>query len=417
MRVHHAIGARARVTVHIFKNSQLWESAMAEYLNRIGAGLILLDAAPLSYDWVPPEVVGREEEQSALASMFTSIATPGMSCRAIITGNVGSGKTVLSRAFADDLSRHLSTARTIIPVHVNCRNHPTTAQVLQRVAKSLDDRWPERGFSSSEVIQGIRRNLRTRNQHMLLILDEVDHLLRRDDGDLLYQLLRIDEGRDESGTLSLILISQEQVLDRLEAAIISRFGQSNHLALKPYSANQLTAIASQRAALATRHGAVSEEILTLIGQSSADSGDARVAIELLESSVMQAEKGGCREVEAKHVQKRTAMRVNTVEPSIVDQLPEHEKLVLLAICRRLRRDPEITTGDAEQLYKVVCEEFNAKPRSHTTFWKHLKSLENRGLMESRMATAKAGRGRTQYITMPDTLPSTIESRLENALKH
>ncbi|MEE3082758.1 MAG: AAA family ATPase [Candidatus Thermoplasmatota archaeon] len=389
---------------------------MAEYLNRIGAGLILLDAAPLSYDWVPPEVVGREDEQKALASMFTTIGTPGMSCRAIITGNVGSGKTVLSRAFGDDLARHLATTRTITPVHVNCRNHPTTSQVLQRVAKSLDEGWPERGFSSSEVIQGIRRNLRTRKQHMLLILDEVDHLLRRDDGDLLYQLLRIDEGRDESGTLSLILVSQEQVLDRLEGAIISRFGQSNHLNLKPYSAEQLTAIATQRATLATRHGSVSEEILSLIGQSSADTGDARVAIELLESSVMQAEKGGFREVEAKHIQKRTSLRVTAVEPSVVDELPEHEKLVLLAICRRLKKDPEITTGDAEQLYKVVCEEFETKPRSHTTFWKHLKSLENRSLIDSRMATAKAGRGRTQYLTMTDTLPSSIEARLENALR-
>ena len=45
---------------------------MAEYLNRIGAGLILLDAAPLSYDWIPPDVVGREDEQEQLAAMFAS---------------------------------------------------------------------------------------------------------------------------------------------------------------------------------------------------------------------------------------------------------------------------------------------------------------------------------------------------------
>ena len=65
---------------------------MAEYLNRIGAGLILLDAAPLSYDWAPPNLVGRADEQEQLGAMFASIATPGMSCRAVITGNVGSGK-------------------------------------------------------------------------------------------------------------------------------------------------------------------------------------------------------------------------------------------------------------------------------------------------------------------------------------
>ena len=388
---------------------------MAEYLNRIGAGLILLDAAPLSYDWIPPNVVGRQDEQELLAAMFANIGTPGVSCRAVITGNVGSGKTVLSRAFGDDLARHLSGVRNIQPVHVNCRNHPTTSQVLQRIAKSLDDRHPDRGFSASEVIQGIRRNLRTRNQHMLLILDEVDILLRRESGDLLYQLLRIDEGRDESGTLSLILISQEQVLDQLEGAIISRFGRSNHLPLKPYSESQLKDIAEQRAALATRTGSVSEDILTLIGQASADTGDARVAIELLEAAVMRAEKGGYREVEANHVQRDAASRNRAVEPSVVDELNQHEQLILLAICRRLRRDPEVTSGDAEKLYHVVCEEYETKPRGHTTFWKYLKTLETRGLMESRTGTANAGRGRTQHITMPQSLPGQLENRLEHAL--
>ena len=68
---------------------------MAEYLNRIGAGLILLDESPLSYDFVPDEIVRREEDQETLAAMFSAIGTPNMSCRALITGNVGSGKTVL----------------------------------------------------------------------------------------------------------------------------------------------------------------------------------------------------------------------------------------------------------------------------------------------------------------------------------
>ena len=388
---------------------------MAEYLNRIGAGLILLDESPLSYDFVPDEIVRREEDQETLAAMFSAIGTPNMSCRALITGNVGSGKTVLSSTFGDDIARHYTGIRNIKSVHVNCRNHATTAQMLLRVAKELDDRHPERGFSSSEVIQGIRRNLRTHNQHMLLILDEVDHLLRREGDDPIYQLLRIDEGRKESGTLSLILISQEQILDQLEGAVISRFGRTNHLRLKPYTAEQLTAIAAQRAALATRKDAITKEVLNLIGQAAADTGDARVAIELLEGAAKAAEKEGTAEVLARHVQKRTSKRGRQVEPSAIDELSQHEQLALLAICRRLRKDAEITTGDAEKLYHVVCEEFEVKPRSHTTFWKHLKSLETLGLMESRMGAAKEGRGRTQFITMPDTLPGTIETRLEQTL--
>ena len=154
----------------------------------------------------------------------------------------------------------------------------------------------------------------------------------------------------------------------------------------------------------------------MIGQASADTGDARVAIELLEAAVMRAEKGGFREVEASHVQRDAASRNRAVEPSVVDELNQHEQLILLAICRRLRRDPEVTSGDAEKLYQVVCEEYDVKPRGHTTFWKHLKTLETKGLMESRTGTASAGRGRTQHITMPQSLPGQLENRLEHALK-
>ena len=137
-----------------------------------------------------------------------------------------------------------------------CSNHPSKSQVLQRIVTSLDSRHPERGFGSGEILQSIRKQLQSSREHLILILDEVDHLLRADKGDLLYQLLRIDEGRESRGTISLIIISQEQVLDQLEGAVLSRFGRSNHIRLEPYGASELEAIAKQRATLACKEGTV-----------------------------------------------------------------------------------------------------------------------------------------------------------------
>ena len=44
---------------------------MAGYLDRIGAGKVLLDKAPLSYDWVPPSLIGRGEELGEMAAIFS----------------------------------------------------------------------------------------------------------------------------------------------------------------------------------------------------------------------------------------------------------------------------------------------------------------------------------------------------------
>ena len=162
---------------------------------------------------------------------------------------------------------------------------------MQRIVTSLDSRHPERGFGSGEILQSIRKQLHSRTEHLLLILDEVDHLLRADKGDLLYQLLRIDEGRESRGTISLIIISQEQVLDQLEGAVLSRFGKSNHIRLEPYKAPALAAIAQQRAQLSCVDETVSEAVLRTVGERASETGDARVAIELLDNAIKQAEPG------------------------------------------------------------------------------------------------------------------------------
>lgn len=385
---------------------------MAEYLDRIGAGKVLVDRSPLSFDWTPPNLVGRDRELSSLASMFMGIGSEGVSGRAVVIGHVGTGKTVLTRRFGEDVIRELEGVRKMAFSHVNCRNHPSTNQVLQQIALSLDSRHPERGFSSGEIIQTIRRNIRSRGLHMILVLDEVDVLIRRDNSDLIYKLLRIDENQGGQGTISLILVSQDlSLMGMMEPAIISRLGESNVLKLEPYDYNGLIGISKQRYEASCRPGSVSDDILDKIGRFAADTGDARLAIELLEAAVRRAEMDGRGEVTLSDVMPST-IRSASVEPSQVDSLSTHQKLVLLGICRRLRKEEEVSSGDARKLYEVICEEFSMKPRSYTTFWKHLKALEREGLLEARSTNTSVGRGRTTYISMTNTTPATIGSRIE-----
>jgi len=276
----------------------------------------------------------------------------------------------------------------------------------------LDSRHPERGFSSGEIIQTIRRNIRSRGLHMMLVLDEVDVLIRRDNSDLIYKLLRIDENQGGQGTISLILVSQDlSLMGMMEPAIISRLGESNVLKLEPYDYDGLIGISKQRYEASCRSGSVSDDVFEKIGRFAADTGDARLAIELLDTAVRRAEMAGRAEVILNDVMPST-IRSASVEPNQVDSLSTHQKLVLLGICRRLRKEEEVSSGDARKLYEVICEEFSMKPRSYTTFWKHLKALEKEGLLEARSTNTSVGRGRTTYITMTNTTPAAIGSRIE-----
>ena len=54
--------------------------------------------------------------------------------------------------------------------------------------------------------------------------------------------------------------------------------------------------------------------------------------------------------------------------------------------------------------------------SLSSFWKHLKFLENQGLIETRNDKSNVGRGRTQYITMNNVAPANLAERIEKELQ-
>lgn len=407
----------------MFKNGWRKPSlVMTSYLDRIGAGSVLADPEVMDFDWMPPELVGRDEVQRELASKFSTLAYSEGTGRVVITGPVGSGKTVLADTFCRDIQRHLAGKRNIRTVKVNCRNASTSMRVVQRILHLLDPGHPDRGLSMGELLLSLRRLLRRESSHLIVVLDEVDHMLRRSGDDLLYQLLRIDEDQEGKGTMSLILISQEQVLDVLETAVISRMGASNHLRINPYSVDGLEAIALQRAELGLVSGTWSPEIIRLIAEKAAHTGDARKVIELLNSAVERCEfrQDGHNEshiiIDDIHEPSSTLLATVGSNLEVIDDLATHAMLVLLAMCRRLSNQETMTTGDVEQLYAVVCEEYDVKMKSHTTVWKYLKEFENRQLTASRVATIGGGRGRTTHLSMPHFLPKDIGSRLEMLLK-
>ena len=99
----------------------------------------------------------------------------------------------------------------------------------------------------------------------------------------------------------------------------------------------------------------------------------------------------------------------------IDTLSAHHMLILIGICRRLKKEESVTTGEAEKLYHVACEEYEVDPKGHTTFWKHLKKLSQENIISTKTTNAEVGRGRTQYISMPHMLPSDVSRRLETLI--
>ena len=174
----------------------------------------------------------------------------------------------------------------------------------------------------------------------------------------------------------------------------------------------LLAIAHQRADAALNPRSWDGEILKLIATSAAPSGDARQVIELLGAAVEHAESDGQKSILPEHVQTKARDVPQVMPEDVLDELSGHSMLVLLGICRRLRKSEFMTSKDVESIYAVICEEYEVKPRSHTTVWKFLKHIEGLNIIATRVDTVGEGRGRTTHISMPHALPMDVASRIE-----
>ncbi|HPD08471.1 MAG TPA: AAA family ATPase [Methanomassiliicoccales archaeon] len=374
------------------------------------------DQSKLSFDYVPDALCHREEQLERLWMLFRPVLEGSMSQTAFLIGSVGTGKTATSKRFCLDLMKAAQEkGRAMDFIMVNCRQRPTEVAVLRRIVMHFDENFPDRGFSSEEMLRSIRRHLEKRKVHLVVVLDEADVLLAKGAGDLVYQLTRFDEetvgGRP---SMSVIMISQKNVLDMLDAASSSTFRRANAIRFDRYSVRELADILRARAELAFYPGTVRPDSLDLMADIAGEFGDARFAIELLDKAGMLAEEEGAERVAPEHVRGAKALTYSVVTESKLEDLDKQHRLVLLAVARAMKDQAYVRTPEAEAMYRLVAEEHGERPRGHTMFWTYLQDLTNQGLVGTRVVNEEAG-GRTTYISLPDVPAKVIRQRLEEGL--
>ncbi|MFW5914182.1 MAG: Cdc6/Cdc18 family protein, partial [Thermoplasmatota archaeon] len=187
------------------------------------------DMSKLSFDYVPQRLVHRERQMERLWMLFRPVLESGVSQTAFLIGSVGTGKTALSKRFCLDLQKSFQErGKAMDFVVVNCRQRTSENSVLLRLVTHFDEGFPDRGFSSAEMLRALRRHVTKNRMHLVVVLDEVDVLLKKGAGDLIYNLSRFDEEEVGSkGSISLIMISQKYLLDTLDAASLSTFRRAN----------------------------------------------------------------------------------------------------------------------------------------------------------------------------------------------
>jgi len=382
---------------------------------------VFKDETPLSLEFIPRKLPHRDDQMRFLTQLFRfSIESPfSTSQRVLITGDVGTGKTVLAQRFGSDLIRAAASRKVNLHyVHVNCREAKGSLfMIIKRVLTQFEPEFPKRGFAPEELLHTLMDMLDDKKMHLILALDEVEHLIRTEESTPIYNLTRIQEERvGKPIRLSLIFILREiEYLQKLDKSTVDTL-QRNIVKLEKYNPEQLIDILKDRVSLAFKENTVTDDALDLVADIGGQTGDARYSIELLWRAGKYADSETAKRVLTDHVRKAAGSVYPSLRGEYIAALSPHEKYILLALARVLEESEEAyaSIGAVEREYEAVCEEYGDKPRKHTQVWKYARGLGAIGVITA----SKSGegiRGKTTLLGLSNIPASTMREQLEASL--
>lgn len=118
---------------------------------------VFKDETKLDINYVPYNLPHREPELRLLIEFFSFVlqSPERMAQRVMITGDVGTGKTVLSQRFGANVTREASKRGIGLRyIHVNCREYRGSLfLILQHIVSIFHPNFPRRGYSAEELLR------------------------------------------------------------------------------------------------------------------------------------------------------------------------------------------------------------------------------------------------------------------------
>ena len=338
------------------------------------------DEEALSTDYLPRTLPHREGEIKLIANNLLPASRMRKPQNMFIFGPPGIGKTAVVRFIFRDFEEYSERVKT---VYINCWDYNTAPSILSKLVIELGLFIPRRGISKDEIKERLIEALEKRNRALIVCLDEVDQLVRRDES-VLYDLSRINQYVDVP--VGLVLISNNRfVLKDVDPRIKSTIALQE-IEFKPYSLMEMKDILEERVRLAFRPGSVEKGVVLLVANHAVkQGGDVRVGLECLLRAARHAEERGSKLITVKDV-KSVIVSVKPVKPKLVEEkLNENERLLL-----------EIIKGRAELETTEAYREFNTRSRvklSDRRLRDYLKRLESLGLIEVELVKGVRGKKR------------------------
>lgn len=377
----------------------------------------------LQSGYFPDEVLHREDQINQIAKILAPGLRTERPSNIFAYGKTGTGKTLTIQYTLKEITK--ISQRENIPlkyIYINCKLKKvadTEYRLVAEIARHLGKSIPPTGLPTDEVYNIFYKALNQEKKIIILVLDEIDQLVKKIGDEVIYNLTRINTELKES-QLSLIGISNDIMFaDNLDPRVKSSLSEEE-IVFPSYNAVQIQDILKKRCSEAVKDGVIEEGVIAKCAAYAArEHGDARRALELIRVAIEVAERKGISNITLQELDESEEKIEKDRVIDIITTQPKQFQLVLysiLTIGDRKKNDGPIFTGDIYSLYKDLCNKTNLRPLTQRRVSDVISEFDLLGIINAKVISkGRYGRTREVNIVTNEALNVKILSLLETSL--
>lgn len=373
----------------------------------------------LQSNYTPEIILHRTEQIEKIANILAPSLKLEKTSNIFIYGKTGSGKTLTTKYVINELQKIAIIKKIPLrALYINCKLKKiadTEYRIMAEIARELGKTIPFTGLPTEEVYRLFIEAADSRKQVLILILDEIDHLVKKTGDEILYNLTRLNEELKKA-QISLIGVSNDIFFtEALDSRIRSSLSEEE-LTFPPYNAIQLQEILKQRANIAFKPDSIDEGVIEKCAAYAAQShGDARRALELLRVAGEIAERNGFNKVMITHIDDAEEKIEQDRIIELVKNQPQHFQITLYSIIL-LSRSNKLFTGDIFENYKRICSRQGIRTLTQRRFSDIIAELDTLGIITSRVISkGRYGRTREIILATHTSMNKKLKKILEDAI--
>ena len=406
-------------------------SKIDKIFDSINSRTLFKNKTVLQSNYSPEEILYRDKQIEMVASILAPALIGQKTSNLFIYGKTGTGKTLTVHFVQQELVKRAKDSKYPLRMeYINCKLKKvadTEYRLLAELIKTLGGEVPETGLPTGQVYTKFLSLLENSKEKLLiLILDEIDQLVKKISDNFLYNLTRLNSELSKTQIIIVGISNDLRFLENLDSRVRSSLGEEE-IVFPPYNANQLQGILNKRSLEAFKDNVVDPAAISKCAAFAArEHGDARRALDLLRVAGEIAERNGDTKIIEKHIDEANHKIERDKILDVVETEPKQFQAVLQAIIdleegkNDLRQQKKlfdedsgkIFTGDIYNVYQDVCKRISMEVLTQRRVGDILSEFDMLGLINAKVIS-KGRYGRTKEIRM--AIPQNIIDKVKEIL--